>query len=353
MSLQKHLRFLFRLLYAALAFGAAAVLLPGLLPFLLGWGISFLLEPVVTFLCEKLRLRRGWVSVTLLLLSLVVCGAGGFVLLRRIWFELTVLSTRIPAWMDFLQQIHQRLDHLIYRWTVAVSPEFRSTLQRALAAAAEQITILLSSFASTLLEWLTRGLLTLPQLVLFLFTTLLAGYFFLADKPVLSEFAQKQLPDHWLLRLGKTAQQLKSALSGWIKAQGVLLAVTFLLLTTGFLLTKVEAALLLAAGIALLDALPIFGTGTALLPWALGSMLSGNFRRGLSLIILYAILWLARSILEPKLIANRAGLHPLAALLAMYLGFSLFGVVGMLLAPLVAVLAAQLYAGGILDLRKK
>ncbi len=352
MSLQKHLRFLLGLLYAALAFGAAAVLLPGLLPFLLGWGISFLLEPAVGFLCGKLHLRRGWVSASLLLLSLAACVAGGFVLLRRVWFELTVLSARIPAWMDFLQQINQRLDHLIYRWTVAVSPDFRAMLQRALAGATDRIAALLSSLGSPLLEWLTNRILTLPRLVLFLFTALLASYFFLAGKPALSAFVQKQLPDRWLSRMNKTAQLLKSALGGWIKAQGVLLAVTFVLLATGFLLTKVEAALLLAAGIALLDALPIFGTGTVLLPWALVSMLSGNFRRGLSLVILYAIIWLTRSILEPKLIANRAGLHPLLALLAMYLGFSLFGVVGILLAPLAAVLAAQLYAGGILNLRQ-
>ncbi len=353
MTVHKHLRFLLGFLYTALALGVAALLLPGLLPFLLGWGISFLLEHTVAFLCKKLHLSRGWTAALILLLGLAVLSAGGLFLLRRIWFELTVLSTKLPAWMAFLQQINQQLDHLIYRWTVAVSPEFRSALQRALAGVAEQVAILLSSFGSTLLDRLTRGLLTLPRLVLFLFTTLLASYFFLADKPALSAFVRKQLPSHWLARLKKTAQQLKTALGGWVKAQGILMAVTSVLLTVGFLLIKIDAALLLAVGTAFLDALPVFGTGTVLLPWTLVCMLSGNFRRGFSLLILYAAIWLTRNILEPKLIANRTGLHPLAALTAMYLGFSLFGVVGMLLAPLGALLTAQLYHAGILNFRQK
>jgi len=353
MSLQKHLRFLLGLLYAALALGAAVLLLPGLLPFLLGWGLAGILEPSARFLCEKLRLRRGWAAAAILLIFTAFLSLGGAFLLRRLWYELTALSTKFPVWMSFLQGLKQQLDDLIYRWTVAVSPEFRSALQTALAKTAEQLTAMLTSLSAALLESLANGILALPRFALFLFTSLLASYFFLAGRPGLTAFFQQQLPGHWLSRLKKAFQQLKSALGGWMKAQGILMAVTFLLLTVGFLLMKMDAALLLAAGISFLDALPVFGTGTILLPWALFCVLNGAFRRGASLAVLYAVLWLIRSILEPKLIANRAGLHPLAALFAMYLGFSLFGVAGMLLAPLGAVLAARLYAGGILDFRKK
>lgn len=353
MSLQKHLRFLLILLYTALALGAFFLLLPGLLPFLLGWFLARLLEPAVRFFCEKLHLSRGWVAAAILLIFIVILSAGFFFLLRRLWFELTVLSTRLPAWMAFLPELNQRLDNLIYRWTVAISPEFRSALQHALATVGEQLIALLASLGSTLLEWLSNGILALPRMVLFLFTALLAGYFFLAGRPALTTFAQKQLPDRWLSYLKKTSHQLKNALGGWAKAQGILMAVTFLLLTLGLLLMKIDAALLLAIGIALLDALPVFGAGTILLPWALFCILSGDLRRGLSLVILYTFIWLVRNILEPKLIANRAGLHPLAALFAMYLGFSLFGVAGLLLAPLGALLAAQLYEEGILYLLKK
>lgn len=353
MNTQKHLRFLLGLLYAALALAAFFVLLPGLLPFLLGWGLAGLLDPAVRFLCGKPRLKRGLATAVILLLFTTLLAAGCFFLVRRLWFELTVLSAKLPLWMEFLENLSQQLDNLIYRWTVAVSPEFRSSLQTALEGAVRQLTTLLSSLSFSLLERLAGGVLSLPQIALFLFTALLASYFILAGKPALTATLQKQIPDRWLHGLKKIVPQLKAALGGWLKAQGILLTITFLLLTAGFLLIKVDAAILLAAGIALLDALPIFGTGTVLLPWAIFSVLNGALRRGISLAVLYAVLWLMRSILEPKLIANRAGLHPLAALFSMYLGFSLFGVVGMLLAPLIAVLVTQLYACGVLNVRKK
>lgn len=352
MNARKHLHFLLGLLYTALALGALVLLFPGLLPFLLGWGLACLLEPTVGFFCRKLRLGRRWSAASVLLAFLALLTAGSFFLLRRLWFELTSLSSKFPVWMQFLQNLNQRLDHVIYRWTVAVSPEFRSTLQAALAGTVGQLTALLSSFASSVLEWLSDGLLALPRLALFLFTALLASYFFLAGKPALTAFFRKQIPTHRLPYLKKILQQLKNALGGWLKAQGILLAVTFLLLTAGFLLIGVNTALLLAAGIALLDALPVFGTGTILLPWSLFCILNGDLLRGASLAALYAVLWLTRSLLEPKLIAKRAGLHPLASLFAMYLGFSLFGVTGMILTPLAAVLAAQLYDSGILKFRQ-
>ena len=352
MNTRKHLCFLLGLLYTALAFGAICLLLPGLLPFLLGYGLACLLDPTVDFFCRKLHLSRGWSAVAILLIFLTLLTGGGFFLLRRLWFELTALSEKIPLLMQFLQSLSQRLDHVIYRWTVAVSPEFRSALQTALTGAIGQLTDFLTSFSSSLLEKLGNRILALPRLALFLFTSLLAGYFFLAGRPALTAFFQKLIPKGWLPGLNKTGRQMKTALGSWAKAQGLLLAVTFLLLTAGFLWIKVDAALLMAAGIALLDALPVFGTGPILLPWALVCILSGNLRRGVSLSVLYAVIWTTRSLLEPKLIANQAGLHPLAALLAMYLGFSLFGVTGMLLAPLGAILLAQLYACGILNFRK-
>lgn len=353
MNTEKLLRFLLIVLCAALISGAFYFLFPALLPFLLGWGLCCLLEPAVTFLCAKLRLRRAWAAAAVLPAFLLLLAAGGFFLVRRLWFELAALSAKFPLWMQLLQSLRQSVDNLIYRWTVAVSPQFRSALQNALAGVIGQLTDLLASLGASLLERLVGGVLSLPKLALFVFTALLSAYFILAGRPELTAFVQKQLPPHRLAGLKKTAGQLKAALSGWLKAQGILMAITFSLLNAGFLLMGVDAALLLAAGTALLDALPMFGTGTVLLPWSLFCALKGELRRALSLAVLYALLWLTRSLLEPKLIANRAGLHPLAALLAMYAGFSLFGVAGLILAPLGAVLAARLYESGVLRFRQK
>ena len=116
------------------------------------------------------------------------------------------------------------------------------------------------------------------------------------------------------------------------------------------ILLRVDLALLLAAAIALVDALPIFGTGTVLIPWAVLELLAGNLRLALGLLALYLVVWLVRSLLEPRLLGARAGLPPLPALMAMYVGFRAFGVAGMVLAPLVLLLLKELHDAGFLRL---
>lgn len=353
MGLQKHLRFLLSLAYAALAVAALAFLLPSLLPFLLALALARLLEPPVRLLTGRARLRRTWAAAIVLAVFTLLFLTGCALLLRRLWYELSLLGDRLPAVLKALDGLGGWAEGLLYRWTVAVPPSSRYALESTLQSAASQISGLLSSLLSKALGWAAGAASALPTAALFLFTTLLACFFLLADRPALSAFFQRQLPARWLPRIQDAAARLKRALGGWLRAQGILMVVTFLLLGAGFLFMGIDLALLLAAGVALLDALPVFGTGTVLFPWAAAEALGGNFRRCVSLLALYAVIWLTRSLLEPKLIADRAGLHPLAALFAMYLGFTLFGVAGLLLAPLAAMILRQLHDSGVLKLWKE
>ena len=152
----------------------------------------------------------------------------------------------------------------------------------------------------------------------------------------------------WRTRLGRAGRHgLREALGGWLKAQGLLMLITFGELAAGFLLLRVELSLLLAGLVALVDALPVFGTGTVLLPWAVLALLGGDVRMSVGLLVLYSVISLVRSLLEPRLVGARVGLPSLAALVCMYVGFQALGVLGMLLAPL-AVLARQLWDSGLL-----
>ena len=188
----------------------------------------------------------------------------------------------------------------------------------------------------------------LPSAALFLFTTLLAAYFTSAGRPSLRASLRRLMPGTWQERLGRVSGGLKTAFGGWLRAQGLLMLLTFGELALGFLLLRVEPALLLAGLTALVDALPVFGVGTVLLPWGAIALLLGDVRLGLGLLLLYGAVTLVRSLLEPRLVGKRVGLPPLAALACMYVGFRAFGVAGMVLAPLAGVLARQLWASGVL-----
>ena len=118
-------------------------------------------------------------------------------------------------------------------------------------------------------------------------------------------------------------------LGAWLRAQGKLMGVTFLILTAGFFFLRVEYALLFALLITIIDALPVFGTGTVLVPWGALCLLTGNVPKGLGLLALYGVISRVRSVLEPKIMAAQVDLSPLAALAAMYVGFCAFGAVGL------------------------
>ena len=139
--------------------------------------------------------------------------------------------------------------------------------------------------------------------------------------PLVGEFAKKIKESAWL------------AAVGYLRAYLILMLVTFLILLVGFLILRVDYALLLAALFALLDFLPVIGIEILLLPWGIFLLFSGNFPLGIGLLLLYGLLTLVRQILEPRLVGQSLGLHPLLALGAMYAGLQLFGFLGLMLLP--------------------
>ena len=173
-------------------------------------------------------------------------------------------------------------------------------------------------------------------------TWLLATFMISARLPDLRKKLAAQLPQSWRQQYLPAVKQLKGNLAGWFLAQLKLTGITFLVLCAGFLLLQISFAPLWAALISLVDALPILGTGTILLPWSLICLLQGEPIRAVGLLGIYICAAILRSILEPKLIGKQLGLDPLLTLLAMYTGYRLWGILGMLLAPLLAITGVQL-----------
>ena len=203
--------------------------------------------------------------------------------------------------------------------------------------------------SSAVLQGAGRAMAALPRVLLACGTTVLAVFFTLSAYPAVRGFFRRQLGSR-LERARGVKSSVFATLGKWLKAECILLAVTFCQLLAGLLLMRQEYALLLAALIALIDALPVFGTGTVLVPWAAVECLLGAVPRGIALLALFAVISVVRSVLEPKLMAAQAGLPPLASLCAMYVGFCAMGVAGMVLAPMALMLVKQLRDGGYIRL---
>lgn len=317
-------------------------LLPLCLPFLLGGALALAAEPAAGFLCSRLKLRRGaaaGIGVTaaiclMALLFLFLCA----LIFRELTFLVTILPNLaqsveggIAALSAWALELAARLPGGLRDWVSASLSDFFSGGSRLLEQGVR--------FALSL----TGGILSrVPNGALIFGTAIISGYMISARLPKIRAWLRTRLDRERLRRFFDGLKRVKTAIFGWLKAQLKLMGLTWVILTLGLVLLRIPYAPLWAAAVALVDAFPILGTGTVLLPWALVCFLQGDSPRAVGLLGIYGVISLTRSVMEPKLLGNNMGLDPLLTLAALYAGFRLWGFGGMILAPVLAVTAVQL-----------
>ena len=345
----------------AALYGAGAVLgvvlfvkylLPILWPFLLAFLTAAICEPAADFLSEKCHLRRGVASalcVTIILASLV-----GFFLLVvvRLIDEAAGLLEELPRLTAGLPQVFERVE-LAFRRMIASAPEgVREYIEGAVDAIGQRAAEIPAQISGWALGKLRAAAAGAPGTVLAVATYVIGAYFISAGFRSVKTFLARQIPES----MRKTAHSVKGDLldgvGRWLRAEAALLGVTFVELTAAFTVMGVEYGAVIALLTALIDALPVFGAGIVLLPWAGVSLLAGEAGRAWGLVITYLVVTLVRQCLEPKLIGDQFGVAPAAALLAMYAGFRLCGVMGMVLFPFGLMLVNQMDTKGYIKLWK-
>ena len=346
MSLQKYRKpLLTALAWLGLLLGGGFVLLPLLLPFVLAYGLALAAEPGVRFLERRTALPR-WARTGLCVTALFAgLGVVLYGTLRVLWNELVRLVRQLPELLTRLQptleQLRTWLQSLGRRAPAGLAGPFNSWVDRLFAGSG----LVLESVYGALSELVSGIVAAAPRLVIGLITTVIAAYMTSAALPEVRQWLRGRLPAPWLQRLRTLRDRVRAALGGWCRAQLKLLGIVFALLTLGLWVLGVDFPLLFGGLIAALDALPVLGTGTVLLPWALIAFLQGRSSLGFGLLTLYALAALTRTALEPRLVGRQLGLHPLLTLMAFYVGYRLFGVPGMILLPIAAILAKQLVTG--------
>lgn len=310
--------------------------LPLVLPFVLGALAALAAEPAVVFLHRRLKMPRllsagiGVAATILLLLGLV--GALGAVLLRQV----TKVASSLP---DLGATARQGMT-VLSDWVIRMTQQAPEGVQPMLTGAA----LRLFDDGNALVDQVTRRvpgavatvLGKVPDSALGVGTGLLSAFMISARLPKLKCFFQEKMSSTGLDRYLPVVKKAKQAMLGWLKAQGVLMLLTWLTVSVGFWLLGIGGGFLWAALVALVDAVPMLGTGIILLPWALVSFLQGQKLRALGLCALVGAATLLRTVLEPRLVGKQLGLDPLVTLICLYAGYRLWGFLGLLLAPMLA-----------------
>ncbi|MDR0890396.1 MAG: sporulation integral membrane protein YtvI [Oscillospiraceae bacterium] len=322
---------------------SAKFLLPVGLPFLLGFGVSKLAEPFVRRLSSNSRFPR-WLACFLCVSAVfALVGLLLFLLGRTLFGQMSNLAQQLPSLLsslsDPLAKLHAQLLHLAARLPDGFAKAAAQWIDSFFAGS----TVIADSLSQGLLDIVTGTISILPDFVLFTLTALLSGYLFSAELPSLREAAKKNLPESWQKNSVNIWKRLKSALGGYCKAQLRLLGVTFVIVSLGLVMLRVDSALLVGLAVAIVDALPVFGSGTILIPWAVIALAQGNNLLSVGLLLVYATASITRTLLEPRFLGKQIGLSPLFTLLALYAGWRLFGILGMILLPVAVILCKQLY----------
>jgi len=324
---------------------AGLILLPVTLPVALGMLLAALLEPMILGLQRRTGVGRTLASG--ITVTGVLVGVGGVLWLLGgiLVHEAAGLSERLPEMLSGISEAASRLTMVLRR----AAQGLPDGVSDALLAWSEELLSGSGTLAQKLYEFIfslvTRFLGALPSSLFFLMTLILSAYFAAGELPRIRDLMRTWLPGtvkHWAA-LG--ARGVRTALSGWLRAQIKLMAVTFGVLTLGFLLLGVGSPLLLGLLISLLDALPVFGTGTVLIPWGMISLITGDVGLGVGLMGLYGGAVLLRNVLEPKVLGQTLGLSPLLTLVAIYAGWRVAGLWGMIGFPVAAMVLAQILSG--------
>lgn len=352
---EKQRAFLVRTAYwtvwAVLLWLGVRYLLRWLLPFLLALALAAAVEPVIAWCRRRMGLKRGFTAAVVTIAVTGAILALAAVIVWQLIRQAAELLGQLPGLLAGLPGMTENLRQRLEDFCAACPQGLRSWL--------EEVPALLGTLAAGVAQRASGACITaaaalaaaLPGVFLFCGTTALAVFFTAGSYPRVMAFFRRQL-GHRLDRARGVKANLLSTLGKWCRAQAILLGVTFCELLAGFLLMGQRYALLLAAVTALVDALPVFGTGTVLLPWAAVCLLAGQAPPAVALAALYAVISAVRSLLEPKVMAAQAGLPPLAALAAMYAGFRALGVAGMILLPMALLFVKQLHDEGYVGLWK-
>ena len=317
-------------------------LLPLLSPFLLGALLALAAEPMVGFLCRRLHMPRvvsTAISVSmafcfLALLLLMLCAFA----LRQLKNLAGILPDLETAARTGLALVQTRLLDLAARAPKGIRPLLEDNVRTLLADSGN----LLGKLTAWLLGLAGSILAHVPDSALGLGTAILSAFLISAKLPQIRKWLLRRIPRQQLRSALDSARRMRKVLGRWLLAQGKLMSITFAIVAAGLTLLRIPSGMLWAVLVALVDALPILGTGTVLVPWSVVCFLQGDTPRALGILGIYITAALTRSMLEPKLLGKHLGLDPLVTLIALYIGYRLWGVGGMILAPLLTVAVLQL-----------
>jgi len=310
-------------------------------PFIIALAISSFIEPPIRFLMKKTKLSRKVAALISLLTVAIVFGSLIVLLISRIYREAESLYQILPG---YIPEIYHNISSLINKASdiyFGLPKEVTISIDNMVSNITDSVPKVLKSLMSGILNTAV----SIPQAIIFVIVTMLSTFFLSSDRDSIYNYIKSNFPEALINKIISIKNDMFMALFGYIRAQLILMSITFIELSIGFWIIGVRHFILLASIIAVIDALPILGTGGVLIPWAIYEFITTDFTTGIKLIILYGIVLVVRQLIEPKVLGQQIGLHPLITLMSMYLGLRIFSYPGLIIGPVTVLLLKNIISG--------
>ncbi|MDR2615245.1 MAG: sporulation integral membrane protein YtvI, partial [Oscillospiraceae bacterium] len=304
------------------------------MPFIAAFLLARAVEPMARWLTDRLRIKRAVASGICAAFVFAALASVASLAVGRAVYELTAAAKGVPKLLAEIPELLAELEERTRGAIGSAPPEARAYITYASEEARRRCAEALGALSKGIISRLSGILSGGHGFLISIFTCAVSTFFISSGYEELSAFVSRQLPKRLLSGLEELKAELRRTLSAWLRAQMILVGITFFELAVLFCALRIDFAILLALAVAVVDLLPALGVGTALIPWGVVELIRGNAPRGIALLASFCVILAARNIIEPKLVGRQIGLPPLATLVSMYVGFCAAGIAGMALLPI-------------------
>lgn len=346
--------FTYALIVGVIAFLVIKYAFVWLLPFVIGFAIAYILKPLIVKFSNKLKISRNLSAGIILTIFYLTVGAAITLLILKIAIYIKDLVLTLPN--IYTNSIEPAVYDLFYKGDTIIQnldPELVDSLREIVLSLTQSLGSALTNLSTKLVIIVSSAVSSVPGFLVFILFLVISSYFLAIDYSRITSFMTRQIPNNVLEIIYQIKECISTTVFKFLKAYVVLITLTFIEMLIGLKILGVSNVVLIASITAIVDVLPILGTGSVLVPWALFEIIiRRNFMLGLGIILLYILITVIRNIVEPKLVGKEIGLEPVLVLACMYLGLKVIGIMGMFILPLVLIVLIDLNKTGKIKLFK-
>lgn len=316
-------------------------------PFVAALITAAILNPLVRWFQRRIGWSRQVLTLLLLLVLLGLLGAGISYLAYSAALELASLMQNWDGLLGSLQTALDQLEALSAHLWNMVPPQLNDSLQSVVDGIVAWLEEAVPALLNSAVDYTKDKAMGVPSFVIALVIYLMATYFLTADYPYLRARAVQHMDEGLRRFFSQVRVTALGAFGGYLKAEFLLSVGVFFILLGGFLLVGQNYALLLALGLAILDFIPIIGSGTVMVPWAVVALFTRDFSTAVYLMVIWGVVAMFRRVAEPRFVGDQTGLSPILSLVGIYVGMKVAGVAGMILGPILILVVLNLVGLGI------